>query len=64
VTRPRRRGGRRRASPGHLPLPAGADATPPAGHRQTDVADRYFTRVDVTEEFPFLVSKMAPYYDH
>jgi hypothetical protein len=33
-------------------------------HRQTDVTDRYFTRVDVTEEFPFLVSKMAPYYDH
>ena len=32
-------------------------------HRQTDVTDRYFTRVDVTEEFPFLVSKMAPYYD-
>jgi hypothetical protein len=33
-------------------------------HRQTDVTDRYFTRVDVTEEFPFLMSKMAPYYDH
>jgi hypothetical protein len=33
-------------------------------HRQTDVSDRYFTRVDVTEEFPFLVTKMAPYYDH
>ena len=33
-------------------------------HRQTDVTDKYFSRVDVTEEFPFLVSKMAPYYDH
>jgi hypothetical protein len=33
-------------------------------HRQTDVTDRHFTRVDVTEEFPFLVSKIAPYYDH
>jgi len=32
-------------------------------HRQTDVMDKYFTRVDVTEEFPFLVNKMAPYYD-
>jgi hypothetical protein len=29
-------------------------------HRQTDVTDRYFTRVDVTEEFPFLVSKRRP----
>jgi hypothetical protein len=33
-------------------------------HRQIDVTDRHFTRVDVTEEFPFLVRKMAPYYDH
>jgi hypothetical protein len=32
-------------------------------HRQTDVTDKSFVRVDVTEEFPFLVSKMAPYYD-
>jgi hypothetical protein len=32
-------------------------------HRNTDVRDRYFTRVDVTEEFPFLVTKMSPYYD-
>ena len=29
-------------------------------HRQTDVSDRYFSRVDVTEEFTFLVSKIAP----
>ena len=33
-------------------------------NRRTDVTDKQFTRVDVTEEFPFLVSKMAPYYDH
>jgi hypothetical protein len=33
-------------------------------HRQTDVAEKYFCRCDVTEEFPFLVSKMAPYYSH
>jgi hypothetical protein len=33
-------------------------------HRQTDATDRYFTDVDVIEEFPFVVSKMAPYYDH
>ena len=31
--------------------------------RKTDVADRYFCRVDVTEEFPFLVTKLSPYYD-
>lgn len=32
-------------------------------NRQTDVAEKFFTRVDVTEEFPFLVTKMSPYYD-
>jgi hypothetical protein len=32
-------------------------------NRQTDVAEKYFVRVDVTEEFPFLVTKMSPYYD-
>jgi len=31
--------------------------------RQTDVTEKFFTRVDVTEEFPFLVTKMSPYYD-
>jgi hypothetical protein len=31
-------------------------------HRQTNAAERYFVRVDVTEEFPFLVSPMSPYY--
>jgi hypothetical protein len=32
-------------------------------NRQTDVVEKYFTRVDVTEEFPFLVTKMSPYFD-
>ncbi|MGH8627538.1 MAG: hypothetical protein ACREYC_20475 [Gammaproteobacteria bacterium] len=32
-------------------------------HRQTDVSEKFFVRVDVTEEFPFLVTKMSPYYD-
>jgi hypothetical protein len=31
-------------------------------HRQTDVTDRYFVRVDVTEEFPFLVTRISNYY--
>lgn len=31
-------------------------------HRETDVTDKYFVRVDVTEKFPFLVTKMSPYY--
>lgn len=32
-------------------------------HRATDVTEKFFTRVDVTEEFPFLVTRMSPYYD-
>jgi len=32
-------------------------------HRETDVAEKQFVRVDVTEEFPFLVTKMGPYYE-
>jgi len=32
-------------------------------HRATDVTEKLFTRVDVTDEFPFLVTKMSPYYD-
>ena len=32
-------------------------------NRSTDVREKYFVRVDVTEEFPFLVTKMSPYYD-
>lgn len=31
--------------------------------RQTDVNEKCFVRVDVTEEFPFLVTKMSQYYD-
>jgi hypothetical protein len=31
--------------------------------RDTDVVLKFFTRVDVTECFPFLVTKMSPYYD-
>jgi hypothetical protein len=33
------------------------------GHRQTDVTEKYFFRVDVTEQFPYLVTKLAPYLD-
>ena len=32
-------------------------------NRQTDVTEKYFVRADVTEAFPFLVTKMSPYYD-
>ncbi len=32
-------------------------------NRCTDVCEKYFVRVDVTEEFPFLVTKMSPYFD-
>jgi len=32
-------------------------------HRETDVAEKFFVRVDTTEVFPFMVTKMAPYYD-
>jgi hypothetical protein len=32
-------------------------------HRQTDVMEKFFVRVDVAEEFPFLVTKLSPYYD-
>jgi hypothetical protein len=31
--------------------------------RQTDVTDKYCVRVDVTEEFPFLVSPLSPYFE-
>ena len=31
--------------------------------RTTDVVDKFFTRVVVTDEFPFLVTKMSPYFD-
>ena len=32
-------------------------------HRETDFIEKYFVRVDVTEVFPFLVTKLSPYYD-
>lgn len=32
-------------------------------HRQTDVTEKFFVRVDVTEEFPFLVTKLQHFYD-
>jgi hypothetical protein len=32
-------------------------------NRQSDVIEKYFVRVDVTEEFPFLVTKLSPYFD-
>jgi hypothetical protein len=32
-------------------------------NRNTDVTEKFFVRVDVTEKFPFLVTKMSPYYD-
>jgi hypothetical protein len=32
-------------------------------NRQTDVVEKYFVRVDVTEEFPFLVTRMSPFYE-
>ena len=32
-------------------------------NRSTDFTEKFFARVDVTEEFPFLVTKLSPYYD-
>jgi hypothetical protein len=32
-------------------------------NRNTDVVEKLFVRVDVTEEFPFLVTKLSPYID-
>ncbi|MGH9405666.1 MAG: hypothetical protein ACRD3D_07525 [Terriglobia bacterium] len=31
--------------------------------RATDVTEKSFARVDVSEEFPYLVTKLSPYYD-
>lgn len=33
-------------------------------HRNTDFTEKYFVRCDITEEFPFLVTKLSPYFDH
>src|SRR5271165_7189383 len=32
-------------------------------NRSTDVTEKFFCRVDVTDEFPFLVTRLSPYYD-
>ena len=32
-------------------------------NRQTDVTEKHYVRVDVTEEFPFLITKLSPYFD-
>ena len=32
-------------------------------NRNTDVVEKFFVRVDVSEEFPFLVTKLSPYFD-
>jgi hypothetical protein len=32
-------------------------------NRTTDVVEKFFVRADVTEEFPFLVTKISPYFD-
>jgi hypothetical protein len=31
--------------------------------RTPDVVDRCFVRIDVTEEFPFLTTKLPPYFE-
>jgi hypothetical protein len=32
-------------------------------NRNTDVMEKFFVRLDLTDEFPFLVTKMSPYFD-
>ena len=32
-------------------------------NRETDVTEKFFVRVDVTEEFPFLHTKLSPHFD-
>lgn len=32
-------------------------------NRETDVTEQFFVRVDVTEQYPFLVTKLSPYYE-
>jgi hypothetical protein len=32
-------------------------------NRNTDFTEKFFARCDMTEEFPFLVTKLSPYYD-
>jgi PatG C-terminal len=33
-------------------------------HRETDVTEKHFVRVDATQKFPFLITKLSPYYEH
>ena len=33
------------------------------GPRRKRFTEKFFVRCDVTEEFPFLVTKFSPYYD-
>jgi hypothetical protein len=33
-------------------------------NRNNEFTEKYFTRVDVTEEFPFLAARMTEYFDH
>jgi hypothetical protein len=33
------------------------------GNRKSDFSEKFVVRVDVTEEFPFLFSKLSPFYD-
>lgn len=39
------------------------DGNSSSTNRQTEVSEQYFVRVDVEEEWPFLVSGMSPYYE-
>ena len=32
-------------------------------NRNTDFTEKFSVRCDMTEEFPFLVTKLSPYYD-
>ena len=32
-------------------------------NRNTDFTEKFSVRVDMIEEFPFLVTKLSPYYD-
>lgn len=32
-------------------------------NRKTDFSEKYHVRCDVTEEFPFLITKLSPYFD-
>ena len=32
-------------------------------NRNTDFTEKHFVRVDITDEFPYLVTKLSPYYD-